>query len=92
MAARLSVEFPDPNSRGPPRYKLGGGNPDRRPRTATNSLRRLYEGPRQWLACREARYLFSTNIFAPCLLTFVRRVDSHTFEGDIGAPRLLARG
>ena len=74
------------------RYKLSGKISNRRPRTATKSLRKRYEGPWVWLASRyrEERYLFSTHIVAPCFLTFVRRVHSQTFEGDIGAPRFLA--
>ena len=55
-----------------------------------NSSRQGDEGPWVWLAYREERYLFSTHIVAPCFLTFVRRVHSQTFEGDIDAPRFLA--
>ena len=62
---------------------------NRRPRTATKSLRKRYEGPCVWLAYREERYLFSTHIVAPYFLTFVRRVHSQTFEGGIDAPRFL---
>ena len=75
-------------------YKLVGkfSNrfPLRCPRTATKSLQNRYEGPWVWLAYREARYLFSNHIAAPCCLTFVRRVRSQTFEGGIGTPRFLA--
>ena len=62
---------------------------NRRPRTATKSLRKRYEGPCVWLAYREERYLFSTHIFAPYFLTFIRRVHSQTFKGGIDAPRFL---
>ena len=57
-----------------------------------NSSRQGDEGPWVWLAYRAARCLFSSHIFAPCSLTFVRRVHSQIFEGGIGrgAPRFLA--
>ena len=74
-----------------PHYKLVGGETNRRPRTAAKSLRKRYEGPWVWLAYREGRYLFSTHIISPYFLTFVRRVNSQTFEGGIGTPRFLAR-
>ena len=69
-------------------WKLGGGKPDRRPCAATKSLQRHYEleGPWVWLAYREERCHFPSHIFAPCPLTFVRRVHSRTFEGGIGTP------
>ena len=54
------------------------------------SSRQGDEGPWVWLAYRVERCLFSSHIFAPCFLTFVRRVHSQTFEGGIGAPRFLA--
>ena len=71
-------------------YKPVQKKSNRRPRTATKSLRKRYEGPWVWLAYREERYLFSTHIVAPCFLTFVGRVHSRTFEGGIDAPRFLA--
>ena len=70
-------------------YKPVGKKSNRRPRTATKSLRKRYEGPWVWLAYREERYLLSTHIDSPCFLTFVRRVHSQTFEGGIDAPRFL---
>ena len=67
---------------------------NRRPRTAAKSLRKRSEGPWVWRAYvntyREERCLFSTQRFAPCLsvLTFVRRVHSHTFNlKEASAPR-----
>ena len=73
----------------PLHYKPVGKKSNRRPRTATKSLRKRYEGPWVWLAYREERYLFSTHIVAPYFLTFVRRVHSQTFKGGIDAPRFL---
>ena len=70
-------------------YKPVQKKSNRRPRTATKSLRKRYEGPWVWLAYREERYLFSTHIVAPYFLTFVRRVHSQTFEGGLDAPRFL---
>ena len=70
-------------------YKLVEKKSNRRPRTATKSLRKRYEGPWVWLAYREERYLFSSHMVAPYFLTFVRRVHSQTFEGGIDAPRFL---
>ena len=55
-------------------YKLVGKKSNRRPRTATKSMRKRYEGPWVWIAYREERYLFPTHIVAPYFVTFVRRV------------------
>ena len=77
---------------GPLRYKLSGGGSNRRPHPATKSLRKRYEGPScwEWLTYREERCHFSFHVVAPCFLTVVRRVDSQTSEGGIGAPPFLA--
>ena len=56
------------------------------------------EGPWVWLAYRAGRCHFSSQIFAPCFLTFahVHRVYSTLkpvkFEGGIGAPDFSASG
>ena len=70
-------------------YKPVQKKSNRRPRTAAKSLLKRYEGPWVWRAHREGRCLFSTQRFAPCFLTFVRRVHSQTFEGGLDAPRFL---
>ena len=84
-------------ARGSMRYKSLGRlakptSPHSYETDAPVQLRKRHEGPWVWLADREERRPFSTHRFAPCFLTFVRRVHSHTFERGIGAPGPLTGG